>query len=490
MSTPPYVPPFVGPAGLTVASYASIFADNLTAYLNIYGQNQYVAPDAAIYQLLSILSLKQADQNNALQLAYNQSSPFTAVGAGLDRSVKMNGLVRLPFTYSTAPLTCVGTAGLQLVNCFAQDQVGNLWALPSPTTIVGGSVVVTATCTTPGNITAEPGTINIIASPVSGPSGTWSSVTNASAAVAGDPVEPDSALRARQAISVALPALTPIAATVAAVLATPDVTRVAPGYPTPGGPGSSIENPTGATDSWGNPAHSITIVAEGGTDAAIALSIYLKKTIGCLTNGTTSSLVTDPNTGYQETISFYRPMYVQPFIGMYLHGLTGFSPATVTAVQTALVAYLNSLAIGEEVVYSSLYIAAGSVMPNDSQPEFSIKAVTLGSTTPGGLFTVVPGSTIGTGYLVNDVLTVAGGAGGTVTVTSVNGGGGITGINPQVTTPGTGYAVASAVATTGGTGSNAHVNITAVQPAGTSDLSLLFYEAAQGLTYNVVVAAV
>jgi hypothetical protein len=72
----------------------------------------------------------------------------------------------------------------------------------------------------------------------------------------------------------------------------------------------------------------------------------------------------------------------------------------------------------------------------------------------------------------------------------VNGGGGITGINPQVTTPGTGYAVASAVATTGGTGSNAHVNITAVQPAGTSDLSLLFYEAAQGLTYNVVVAAV
>lgn len=489
MSTPPYVPPFVGPAGLTVASYASIFADNLSAYLNIYGQNQYVAPDAAIYQLLSILSLKQADQNNALQLDYNQSSPFTAVGAGLDRVVKMNGLVRLPFTYSTAPLTCVGTAGLQLVNCFAQDQVGNLWALPSPTTIVGGSVVVTATCTTPGNITAEPGTINIIASPVSGPSGTWSSVTNASAAVAGDPVEPDSNLRARQAISVALPALTPIAATVAAVLATPGVTRVAPGYPTPGGPGSSIENPTGAADYWTNPAHSITIVAEGGTDAAVALSIYLKKTIGCLTNGTTSSLVTDPNTGYQETISFYRPGYVTPFIGMYLHGLTGFSTATVAAVQAALVAYLNSLAIGEEVVYSSLYIAAGSVMPNDSQPEFSIKAVTL-NTTATGLFTVVPGTSAGTSYAVNDVLTVAGGAGGTVTVTSVNGSGVITGINPQVTSAGAGYAVASAISVSGGSGTGGYVNITAVQPAGTSDLSLLFYQAAQGVLANVVVAAV
>ena len=489
MPTPPYLPPAVGPGGLTVASYDSILADNILAYLNIYGANQYVAPDSAIYQLLSILSLKQADQNAALQLNYNQSSPQTAVGAGLDRVVKMNGLARLSFTYSTCPLTCTGTPGLVLNNCFAQDQVGNLWALPASVTIVGGSVTVVATCTTPGNVTAEPGTINIIASPVSGPGGSWTGVTNAAAATPGDPVEADSSLRARQSVSVALPALTPIAATVAAVLATAGVTRVAPGYPTPGGPGSSIENPTGATDSWGNPAHSITMVVEGGTDAAVALSIYLKKTIGCLTNGTTSSLVTDPNTGYQETISFYRPSYVQPYIGMYLHGLTGFSTATVAAVQAALVDYLNSLAIGEEVVYSSLYIAAGSVMPNDSQPEFSIKGVTLG-TTASGLFTVVPGSSIGTGYVIGDVLAVAGGTGGTVTVTSVNGSGGVTGINPQVTTAGTGYSIANGVATTGGTGTGAQVNVTALQPAGTSDLSLLFYEAAQGVDAKVQVAAV
>jgi hypothetical protein len=158
-------------------------------------------------------------------------------------------------------------------------------------------------------------------------------------------------------------------------------------------------------------------------------------------------------------------------------------------VQAALVAYLNSLAIGEEVVYSSLYIAAGSVMPNDSQPEFSIKAVTLG-TIADGLFTVVPGTSAGTSYAVNDVLTVAGGVGGTVTVTSVNGSGMITGINPQVTSAGTGYTVASAVAVSGGSGTGGYVNITAVQPVGTSDLSLLFYQAAQGVSANIVVAAV
>jgi uncharacterized phage protein gp47/JayE len=485
MSTPPYAPPSVGPAGLTVSSYASILADNLQAFLNIYGANQYVAPDSAIYQLLSIISLKQSDTNLGLQLNYNQSSPGTAVGAGLDRVVKMNGIARLPFTYSTAALVCTGTVNLVLTNAFAQDQVGNLWALPSPLTLLGGSVTVTATCTTPGNVSAEPGTINIKASPING----WATVTNPYAAVPGSPVEADSKLRARQAVSVALPALTPIAATVAAVLATPNVTRVAPGYPTPGGPGTSIENPTGAADYWTNPAHSITMVVEGGTDAAVGLSIYLKKTIGCFTNGTTSVIVTDPNTGYTETISFYRPSYVEPYIGMYLQGLAGFTTTTVAAVQTALVNYLNSLAIGEEVTYSALWSVALSVTPNISQPEFSIKGVTLGSTATG-LFTVVPGVSSGIGYTVNDVLTVAGGTSGTVTVTSVDGGGGITGIAPKVSAPGNGYAVATGAAVSGGTGSGGHVNITAVQPIAATDLTVLFYQAAQGTASHVVVAAV
>ncbi len=68
----------------------------------------------------------------------------------------------------------------------------------------------------------------------------------------------------------------------------------------------------------------------------------------------------------------------------------------------------------------------------------------------------------GTGYTVNDVLTVvqAGASGGTVTVTSVAGGV-ITGIS--LTTGGTGYSVADGLAVTGGTGNDdATINITAI----------------------------
>lgn len=65
----------------------------------------------------------------------------------------------------------------------------------------------------------------------------------------------------------------------------------------------------------------------------------------------------------------------------------------------------------------------------------------------------------GTGYTLNDVLTITAGTGGTVTASSVTAGvvDGIT-----ITTAGTGYATGSGQATTGGTGTGCTINITAI----------------------------
>jgi len=377
MSIPPYAPASVGPAGLQISTYQSILQDNLQAYLNIFGANQYIAPDSAIYQLLSILSLKQSDCNLGLLLAYNQSSPQTAVGAGLDRTVKLNGLARAPFTYSIAVLTLVGVATPPTVlnNCFAQDSNGNLWAIPSGTTFVTGTINVTATCTTPGNVTAEPGAINIVATPTLG----WTSVINIAPATAGNPVETDSQLRARQSISVARPSLTTLQSTIADVLAVTGVTRINPGTPTPGGPGTSIENPTGAVDYWGNPPHSISMVVEGGADLDVATAIYIARGIGCFTNGTTSVPVVDANSGYTMNISFFRPTYLPIAVFLTVIPLAGYTSATKTAIQSGIVNYLNSLSIGENVVYSELYGAALTARPNPDQPLFSITALTSGA---------------------------------------------------------------------------------------------------------------
>lgn len=370
MATPPYVAPYIDPvAGLVIPSYASILSDLITQYRAIYPSVVYLGTDTAKYQELSMFALKIYDTCLAIQLAYNARSPKTAVGSDLDAVVALNGIARKAATYSTAPLTITGVATTVITNGQVTDQAGNAWALPPTVTIPsGGTVTVTATCNNQGAIQAAANTITQISG---GATGGWYTATNPSAASPGLPVETDSQLRARQALSVAKPSLTTLAGTVAAIAAVPGVTRY-----------FVEENPTGATDGNGCPPHSISAVVEGGDDTAIATAIYQNRGIGCYTNGTTSVDITDPNSGNITTIRFSRPTYVPVWVTMVLHGLTGYTTDVITQVQTALVTYLNSLQIGETLTFSSLYSIAQSVMPSLLTPQFSITSCLSGTSNP------------------------------------------------------------------------------------------------------------
>jgi len=390
MSTPAYVAPYIDPtAGLVLPSYQSIIDDLISGYKAIYPQVVYLGTDTAKYQEISIFALKVYDCNLATQLAYNARSPQTAVGADLDSIVKMNGIARLLASYSTAPETISGVAGTAINNGIITDKQGYSWALPTVVTIPSsGSVTVGITCQTAGAIQAQAGSITTISG---GATAGWTGATNPSAAVAGSPVETDSQLRARQALSVASPSLTRLASTIAAIAAIPGVTRYATGIKAPdSSPGSSIENPTGGIDYWGNPAHSISMVVEGGTDLDVATAIYQKRGLGPYTNpdstsGSTRIPVTDTNTGTVTTIGFQRPTYVPIYVTMFIHGLNGYTSATLVSIRDAIVTYLNSLQIGEEVTYSAFYAVASSVMPNLLNPQFSISSLHTGLTpSPSG----------------------------------------------------------------------------------------------------------
>ena len=390
MTTPAYVPPYIDPvAGMVIPSYASILAWRISQYQAIYPQVVYIGTDTAKYQELSIDALAAYDCNLGSQLAYNARSPLSAVGTDLDSIVKMNGIARLMASYSTAPVVVSGAPTTVITNGVVTDSQGYAWSLPSPITIPsGGSVIVSATCQTAGSIQAAAGTITTMSG---GTTAGWTGATNPSAALPGSPTEADSQLRARQALSVAAPSLTRLAATIAAIAAVSGVTRYATGTPTPdSGPGSSIENPTSSIDFWGNPPHSISMVVEGGTDLAVATAIFQKRGLGVYTNpdstaGLTSIPVTDPNTGKITTIGFQRPTYVPIYVTMVLHGLTGYTSAVLALVQSAIVTYLNSLQIGETITFSSLYSVAQSVMPSLLNPQFSITSLFTGlSASPSG----------------------------------------------------------------------------------------------------------
>ena len=140
-----------------------------------------------------------------------------------------------------------------------------------------------------------------------------------------------------------------------------------------------LENPTGVVDSYGNPAHSLSCVVEGGLDADVAQAIYANRGIGPYTNGSTTVTVTGKN-GNVMPIRFSRPTYEPVFVSLSVHPLTNYTSDTTTAIENSLVSYLNSLQIGELVVLSELYGATLEVRPNPEVPMFSIKALTMGLT--------------------------------------------------------------------------------------------------------------
>jgi uncharacterized phage protein gp47/JayE len=373
-----YFAPYVDDDGLHLPTYNDILEKRIDDAKAIFGEDIYLANDSPDYQMLANESLLLYETMQAIQYAYNQMSPVTAVGVGLSSLVQLNGLTRQAASYSTCDVTLTGTSAATITNGKVQDEAGNLWALPTPITLqAAGSPVgstyeltVTATCETAGAVIALAGDINVIVTPTAG----WTSVTNASAATVGQDAETDAELRTRQAVSVALPSQTMLAGTLAAIAALDNVTRYA-----------IYENPTNSTSVSdpdvpfeGAPEHSITCVVEGGAIQDIAKAIYYNRGLGCYTNGDIETTIDDTEYGTSTIIRFYRPVEVPVYIKIELHQLTGYLMDTDDDIKEAIAEYINNLGIGDTLAISSVNYAALSIMVDQLRPTFSIYSISLG----------------------------------------------------------------------------------------------------------------
>ena len=338
--------PTVDSTGISAPPYSDILLSLQASYQGVYGSDIYIAPDSQDGQAIAIEAKAINDSNNAAIAVFQSFSPTYAQGAGLSSLVKINGLTRNTSGYSTAVGNVIGVAGAVITNGVVQDAAGNKWNLPASVTIpVGGSISVTVTAQLPGAIVAAAGTINKIANPQY----QWQSFTSTSDAVVGAPVEQDPTLKGRQAISTALPSQTVLDGILAAVGNVAGVTRF-----------TAIDNDTASADVNGIPAHTISIVVQGGTVSDVANAIALKKTPGGQTYGTTSLVVTDA-LGIPRTINYFQLATVNIYFAITIKALTGYTSATGTAIQNALLNFINSLAIGEDVYYSQAQAAASLI---------------------------------------------------------------------------------------------------------------------------------
>lgn len=335
--------PTLSADGITAPSYAEILDFLTVSYQNIYGADVYLAADSQDGEFLAIIASSINDANNLAIAVFNSFSPSNAQGVGLSSNVKLNGIERLVPTNSTAPMYIIGTAGIAITNGVVQDAAKINWNLPATVNIpISGDVTVTATCSQAGAVQATTGAISAIMTPQLG----WVSASNTGPAIPGAPVESDAALRQRQAVSVAQPGQTPLVTAIGAVAAVAGVTRYT-GY----------ENPTNSVDSNGLPPHSIAMVVEGGDSDDIAAAIADTKTIGALTVGSTTVTVVN-SYGLPESISFYPVDAQRIRVAVSLHPVNGYTSAIGVEMQEAVAAFINSIAIGSNVIYTRLFAPA------------------------------------------------------------------------------------------------------------------------------------
>lgn len=354
-----YYAPYIDTTGLHTPSYEDIRDDLISQMKDIYGNDIYLGPDTQDYQLISIFAKKIYDTNNLGILVYNNRTPNTAVGIGLDNLCALVGITRKPATYSSVQLTITGDAGTTITNGQATDGT-YIWDLPETVTIPeNGTIIVQAISHKSGKVTALPNTINTIYTPTFG----WLSVTNTQAATPGTNVESDMELRGRYAYSTYTPSASVFEGILAAVSDVEGVSRTK-GY----------ENDTGDVSSEGHPAHSITMVVEGGNSTEIAEAIYFKKTPGCYTNGNTEvQLMT--TVGNPIKIRFERPTSKECYIQVTITALNGWSSAYEEEIKQAILNYINNMEIAETVYRSSIFSVAMGIMPNLSSPAFSVTSV-------------------------------------------------------------------------------------------------------------------
>ena len=357
-----YTAPYIDAAGLHIPSYTDIRDDLVETFKSIYGQDIYLDNDSQDYQMISAFALKTYDTMQLLQIVYNNHSPKTAVGTGLDSLVKLNGLRRKEASYSTCVLTITGTVGTEIAAGIVQDESGLLWDLPTGIILSREEEEVTAQCETLGAIEAPPGTITKIQNPQRG----WVSVTNKVAAVPGDPVETDEELRARQTISVSIPSRNLLNGTIAGIASVDGVTRC-----------KVYANDTNVTDANGVPGHSIAAVVEGGLDKDIAEQIYLRKGPGGGTYGTTEYEFTNLDGG-KTMIHFFRPDYVTVDVTVAITKGLRYTSTVADQIKTAVTDYLESLTIGDSVSITGALAAITAVIPNRAQPIYSLKSLTIG----------------------------------------------------------------------------------------------------------------
>lgn len=344
--------------GISTKTFQELLAIFKGMMTQIFGTDIVLDNSTMDGQLVGILCQAFQQANNALVEIFSGFSPSNAQGVYLDSLVAINGLTRLPASYSTVEVVISGVANTQITDGVIADTNNNQWNLPANVSIPeSGSITVTATAQESGAVYASPNSVTTILTPFSG----WQSVTNPNASNTGNPAESDASLRQRQAISQELPNQTIAQGLQASILTLPNVTYC-----------QVYCNNTDSTDNNNIPAHCISVVVGGGDTQSIAQTIANKKTLGCGTYGETSVTLSDGS-----VIQFQPQKYIWFRIVVNIQPTINYNDNIGYAIQQAIYNYINNADIGSTIWLSKIQ-AVANVSIAEGGEEYIVASVTMG----------------------------------------------------------------------------------------------------------------
>lgn len=327
----------------------------------IFGPTLNLDPDTMDGQALGIYAESISNLDQLAEDVYHSFNPQSATGVALSRLVQLNGIRRIEGTYSTVTLRCVGSQGTVIpAGSLVKSTATNATFETTEEAVIpaSGEIDIAARSAVKGALLAPAGTLTKIDTPIFG----WQTATNLLDAAPGRNEETDEQLRLRRRASTSTPGQAIVDAMYGALTNIPEV-RQAKVY----------ENDQDVIDANGLPPHSIYCIVEGGADADILDTIWLKKTAGTTTHGTTAGQVTD-SMGNPHTLNFSRPTDVNVWVTVNLHTRPGWPTDGAQRITNALTAWaVANQSIGEEVIHSRLFDPVNSI------PGHSIDSLYIGT---------------------------------------------------------------------------------------------------------------
>lgn len=331
--------------GFQRRTYAEILEAKIQRAKELFGEDIDTSDQSVLGKYLRINAYDQAVAEEEIEQVYYARFPNTASGQSLDRLCVFAGITRNPATPAVYMVKIAGTAGHTVPAGFlvASDTGITYWTAEDCTITEFGTALVLVHCT-------EAGTIGNLSSPsaicrVANPDMNIDSVQGMIFTTPGVDVESDADLRKRFAAALTSGGSGSEDAIRSAIMRVPTVQYA-----------TVISNNTNAEDAKGRPPHSFEAYVLGGDgyEQEIAQAIFDKRPVGIQTAGDKAVTVTDA-CGNERTIRYSPAVKVPVIVRIKLTATPVFPSDGVVQIQAGVANHINSLGIGQRLVYSSLY---------------------------------------------------------------------------------------------------------------------------------------